>query len=378
MNASGSRLSRVLVIVLAAAVAPQAVCARENVTITRKLGDDVFVAGGELRLTEAAPGDAILAGGKIATSGSIRGDEVAAGGELDLGANVDGGLYAAGGRVVLEGKVARNARIGGGKVEVGPSADVQGGLTIGGGRVEVNGRVAKYLQVAAGEARIDGHVGGDVDVASGELSVGPDAVIEGVLNYYGPQPASVAAGAQIKGGMHYIERKRWAEGGGTGMLRGFGAGAWLWLIGWMIVGSVLLGLWPGFARSVTDIASRRPWMALLTGFVVVVCLPVAAVLLMISLIGIPLALVAICLYLVLLPLGYLASAAAMGDWLLSRMRHGGEVVTRQRILMLLGVLLVLFALTRLPVLGGVVTFLAILVGVGGLVIAGAASRRSSS
>jgi len=377
MNATSSGLSLILVTILATAIAPQAVCAREDATVSRKLGDDLFVAGTQLRMAEAVPGDAILAGGRIATSGSVQGDEVAAGGELELGANIDGGLYAAGGRVHLDGKVARNARIAGGEVEVGPSAEVQGGLTIGGGRVEVNGRVGKYLQIGAGSARIDGHVGGDVDVASGELNLGPGAVIDGVLTYYGPQPATVAAGAQIKGGIQYVEHKRWAHGGRTPMLRGFGAGAWIWLIGWMVVGSVLLGLWPGFVRSVTDTALRRPWMALLMGFVVLVCVPIAVLLLMISLIGIPLALLAMCLYLVLLPLGYLASAAAMADWLLSRMRRGGEIFTRQRILMLLGVLLALFVLTRVPVLGGIVRLLAIFVGVGGLVMTGVARQRQT-
>ena len=373
----GRGLSLVSLIIVATAVAAQAADARVDATITRKLGDDLFMAGGEVRTTGMNPGDVIVAGGRIATSGAVRGDQVAAGGELDLGANTDGSLYVAGGRVRLHAKVGRSARIAGGDVEVGPEADVQGGLTVAGGVVEVNGRVAKYLQVGAGRARIDGHVGGDVDVASGELSVGPGAVVDGVLTYYGPQPATVAADAQIKGGMQYVERKHGRYGGGTGMLRGFGAGSWLWLIGWMIAGSVLLALWPGFARSVTDIALRRPGMALLMGFVVLVCVPVAALLLLISLLGIPLALLAICLYLVLLPLGYLASAAAIGDWLLLRMRGAVGILARQRILMLLGVLVVLFVLTRVPLLGSILKSLIILAGVGSLVMAASARYRQA-
>jgi predicted acyltransferase (DUF342 family) len=359
------------------AFAPQMAGAREQETVSRRLGDDVFMAGGHLQMAEAIAGDEFLAGGTIATSGAVRGDQVAAGGRLDLGSNVDGGLYAAGGRVLLEGKVGRNARIAGGDVEIGPEADVQGGVTVCGGRVEINGHVGKYLQVGAGRTRIDGHIGGDVHVASGELNLGPGAIIDGTLTYYGPQPATVAAGAQIKGGMQYVERKRWGHGVRTEMPRGFGVGAWLWLIGWIVAGSVLLALWPGFTRAVADIALRRPWIALVTGFVVLVCAPIAVLLLMITVIGIPLALLAICLYAALLPLGYLASAATIGEWALSRMRHGAEIVMRQRILMLIGVLVVLFALTRVPWLGGIVKSLAVLVGVGGLVMAAAARHREA-
>ncbi len=177
--------------------------------------------------------------------------------------------------------------------------------------------------------------------------------------------------------MHYVERKQWGHGVHTGLPRGFGAGSWLWLIGWIVAGSVLLALWPGFTRTVTDTSLRRPELALLIGFVVLVCAPIAILLLMLTVIGIPLALLGICLYLALLPLGYLASAASIGEWLLSRMRQGAEIVLRQRILMLIGVLVLLFVLTRVPWLGGLVKGLVVVVGVGSLVMAAAARHREA-
>jgi hypothetical protein len=276
--------------------------------------------------------------------------------------------------VRLNAKVAHNARIAGRHIDVGPEADVRGGLSVGGGEVTVNGQVGKYLQVGAGSTRIDGHVGGDVDVASAELNIGPDAVIDGVLTYYGPQPATVARGALIHGGTHYVERKQWYP---RGHHRSFGLGAWVWLAGWIIAGSILLALWPGFAHSVSEAARRQPGIALLLGFAVLVSVPVALLLLTLSIIGIPLALLLLCLYLLLLPLGYLAAAAAIGEWLLARMRRGAEILTRQRILMLIGVLIVLFVLTRVPLLGATLRFLLIIAGIGSLVIAGAARHRTA-
>jgi len=276
--------------------------------------------------------------------------------------------------VQLDGKVARNARIAGGHVEIGPEADVQGGLTIGGGEVAVDGRVEKYLQVGAGSTRIDGHVGGDVDVASGELDIGPDAVIDGVLTYYGPQPANVASGAVIHGGTHYVERKHW---GPAGHHRRFSMAGWIWLAGWIVAGSILLALWPGFSRSVSEAARRQPGIALLVGFAVLVCVPVALLFLTITIIGIPLALLLLLLYLLLLPLGYLAAAAAIGEWLLARLRHGAAILTRERIFMLIGVLIALFVLTRVPVLGGALRWLLVIAGVGALVVASAARHRAA-
>jgi hypothetical protein len=371
--ASGRGTPLALSLCLCMCLVTPGVGAREPETAARAFGNDLFMAGSDVRVDGSA-GDAILAGGRISASGAVHGDEVATGGQLNLDADVAGGLYAAGGRVRLDGKVAHNARIAGGHVELGPDAEVQGGLTIGGGEVTVDGHVGKYLQVGAGSTRIDGHVGGNVDVAGGELSVGPGAVIDGVLTYYGPQPAAVASGAQIRGGTHYVERSHWNR---FGHRRGFGPGAWMWLAGWIVAGTIVLALWPGFSRSVSEVARHRLWLALLLGFAVVVCVPVALVLLMITIIGIPLALLLLGLYLLLLPLGYLASAAAIGEWLLTRTQSGAERVTRQRILMLIGVLIVLFLLTRVPLFGGTLRFLLIIAGVGSLVIASALRHRAA-
>ncbi len=339
------------------------------------LGDDLFMAGSDVHLSDGSRGDAFLAGGWISTAGAVQGDEIATGGQLNLAADVNGGLYAAGGHVRLQGKVGRNARIAGGHVEVAPAAQVEGSLTIGAGEVVVAGRVGKYLQIGAGSARIGGQVGGDVDVASGELSIGPGAVIEGALTYYGPQPPNIDSSAQIRGGTHFVERRHWHR---PGHRHPFGAGAWIWLAGWIIAAIILLRLFPGFVRAVSEVARREPWSVLLLGFAVLVSVPVALLLLTITIVGLPLALLLLLLYLLLLPLGYLASAAAIGEWLLARSPRGVEALARYRLPMLAGVLVLLFLLTRIPLLGAALRLLLIVAGVGSLVMAAAQRRRGET
>jgi hypothetical protein len=116
---------------------------------------------------------------------------------------------------------------------------------------------------------------------------------------------------------------------------------------------------------------------MLVGFAVLVCVPVALLALTLSIIGIPLALLLFLLYLLLLPLGYLAAATAIGEWLLARLRHGAAILTRDRIFMLIGVLIALFVLTRVPVLGGALRWLLVIAGVGSLVVASAARHRAA-
>ena len=77
----------------------QGAAAREHATVASTYGNDIFMAGSNVRLNDGSAGDAMLAGGFISTSGAVQGDEVATGGQINLGADVAGGLYAAGGRV---------------------------------------------------------------------------------------------------------------------------------------------------------------------------------------------------------------------------------------------------------------------------------------
>jgi hypothetical protein len=368
------RLTTLLLGSLCLGMAP-CVPAAGNRTATAMLGNDLFMAGSEARASNGSAGDAMLAGGWISTAGTVHGDEVATGGRVTLDADVDGGVYAAGGHVRLEGRIGRNARLAGGEVEVGPQADVQGGVSVAAGEVTVSGRVGKYLQVGAGRTRIDGEIGGNVDVASGQLTLGPHAVIDGALTYYGPQPALIESGAQVRGETHYIERKSWRR---AGVHRRFGAAAWIGLIGWIIAGAVLIALWPSLARQVGEVTRRNPGIVLLLGFAVLVCVPVALIVLCISIVGIPLALLLLLAYLLLLAVGYLAAAAAIGEWLLARARGSTPLRTGPRILMLIVVLVVLFLLARIPVLGGVVRFLLMLAGIGSLVMTAAQRQRGET
>lgn len=339
-----------------------------NTMFSRQLGNDLFATGGEVRLADEIYGDAIAAGGAVTLEGTVRGDALIAGGRLALRGTVDEDVYATGGEIRVAGHIAGTTRLAGGQIDLDRDAVIDGGASLAGGQVTVDGHLGQYVQIAAGSVRINGQIAGDVEAAGGELSVGPNAVIEGSLTFRGPEPPQVAAGAQVRGGIKHIEEKHDRRILG----RVLGTFALLWLLGWIIVGCVLIALWPGFARSVSEAATRRFGVSLLTGLLVLVAVPVLVLMLMISLIGAPLGLLLLCLYLVLLPLGYLASAAAIGDWLLPRLRKGAEIATRHRVLMLLGVLVALYFVTRLPVIGGIVGLLVMLTGMGAMLLAAVA------
>jgi hypothetical protein len=112
----------------------------------------------------------------------------------------------------------------------------------------------------------------------------------------------------------------------------------------------------------------RPGMSLLLGFILLVCIPVGAVLLLATIIGVPLALLVVILYLALLLIGYVSAGLGLGDWALHRFAAAGAARRGARLLAAAAGMLAVTLLARLPWLGGFVLLAAIVIGIGALLL----------
>lgn len=323
---------------------------------------DRFVAGGTV--TEVAPvaGDLIAAGGSVDVDADVAGDLIVAGGKVRLGAEVGQSVHAAAGQLSLLGRVARNARLAGGEVEIGPKARIAGNLSVGGGRVAVRGAVDGHLSAGAGRVLIDAPVGGDVQVAAGELELGPNARIAGSLRYRSGEPLKRDAAAQVLGSVERLGPDPAKLSREAGRMRtGFGV---FWTAGIMLLAGLVVAAMPRLSASVSATLRERPGLSLALGFVVLVCAPVAALMLLATVIGIPLALLLVLAYLMLLPLAWVGTAIGIGDWLIARVATARADRTGWRIAAALLGVLALALVSRVPWLGALVSFAALLAGLG--------------
>jgi cytoskeletal protein CcmA (bactofilin family) len=347
--------------------------------VERDLGADHFVAGGTVRVDKPVAGDLIAAGGDVEISAAVDGDVVLAGGNLRLDGNVGQGLYAAGGKLSVNGSVGRNARIAGGKVDLGPAAQVAGNVTVGGGDVTVKGAVKGYLQAGGGQVLIDGPVQGDVVASAGQLELGPNARIGGKLRYASREEPKRDPAAQVAGGIERMPMPGGAPVPGR-VERGLGGhgGGWLWTAGLMLIAAILVGAVPAASTRVAHTLHTRPWLALLIGFVALVCMPVAALIFFITIIGVPLGLLTLLSYFVLLIVGYVATAVALGDWGLQRFKAEVAAKPAWRIAAAVLAVLAIALLGSVPFLGGLVVFAAMLLGIGAIVMQLAPLRHSAA
>jgi hypothetical protein len=276
---------------------------------------------------------------------------------------LDGPLHAAGAQVYVNAPIEGNARAAAGRIELGPDAAVAGDASFAGGQVIVRGAIKNNLHAAGGQVTIDGSVGGDASVAGGTLTLGPNARIAGKLKFRGGElirdPAAQVTGPveHVRGRLHRHELTT-----GERFLRG-----WIWTLGLMLLAAIIAAALPGTSRRMAQELRDRPWMTPLLGFIALTAIPVAAVLLMITVIGIPLGLLAILGYVALLLVGYVWLSVVVGGMLLDRFSAGSAAHTASRVGAAALAMLALALLVRIPVIGALVTLAALVVGIGMIV-----------
>jgi hypothetical protein len=355
----------------------------DDAGVSQQFGTDYFGAGGMLNLTDPVEGDAFLAGGQVATASEVNGDLVAVGGEVSVGGSIGDDVYAAGGDVKVDAIVQGNVRVGGGDVAVGPATVIAGATTLTGGRVDFEGNSHGLLKISGGTVTMSGQALGDVDVRAEELVIRPETRIGGRLVYRGPAEPVVPEGAVIAGGVEYHE---FAHGSFIDDQRGpvreavHWVGSVLWFAGVFFVGALFLVLFPGLSTRAAETIGRDPWQSLGLGLAILVCVPFVAVVLLITIIGIPLALLLLPLYLLLMFLGWIVAALFIGQRGMAAVRGAGaaQMSTGARLLALLLALLALSLVRHLPFLGSIVAFVAMIAGIGALVLQGWSRRDGTS
>lgn len=290
------------------------------------------------------------------------------------------GISTVAGTVVVRGTVNGDVNVVAGDLVIAESGHVTGNLNGASGSLRVAGTVDGNVDYAAGSVIFDrtAHVGGTVDMGAGTVVVAgtidgdatvgadtirvtPSAVLGGDLRY--DAALTLQDGATVQGSVIRDD----SIGGGMGSI-GWGAG---WGIpGWantvygffanLVLGVLLIGLFPRFSTDVADGALDRPLRSGGWGLLALFGIPVVLVAFAITIVGIPIALLGVVLYLLALWIGMVYGEYAVGRLLTSSLGTGSRWAA-----LVLG-LFVFAVIGLVPVLGGIAIFLALLIGLGAL------------
>ena len=309
-----------------------------------------------------------LAGGALAEDRTLT-----VGGTVRIKEATQGPVFAFGGTVDVDAPVDGDVRAAGGTVRLGPDAAISGDVALAGGTVTVDGSIKGNVRAAGGDVRINGPVAGNLSIAAGTLSLGPAARIDGKLVFRGGQLNQDPA-AQVTGGIEHAESTHVPRHERTPLER-FVHG-WMWTALFMVLAAIMAAALPGPSQRLARELRERPWITPLIGLVALTSVPIAAVLMMVTIIGIPIGILALFVYAALLLVGYVWLAVVVGGMLLDRIRPDVAARTAWRIGAAVLTMLVIGILARLPIVGDTFRFAAVAVGVG--MIVAALFRRSRS
>jgi hypothetical protein len=251
--------------------------------------------------------------------------------------------------VTLGGVVKRNVQAAGQVVTISDTADIRKDVHVGSNTFDLDGTVGRLLGIAAQNAALRGNVGGDLTFEGDALSLGPAAKVGGKLAYRSKDEPQIAQGAAVAGGVVKLPPRPGAERKRRFSWTGFV----LRLLMWFAFGAVGLAIAPRIFRAAANAVALRPWWNLLLGLLVLVATPVAAIVVMITVVGIPLGAVALIAWLVALMFSSVPVSIYLGGRLLGS--------ASPYLALFLG-LLVLAVIGLIPIIGGVVKFLVILIG----------------
>ena len=385
MNSSGQKFAATLAACLIASMlalpAAQAQTPSQTQTPTppQPSPRNVYLTSGQVHTSQAVEGDLMAAGGRVSVDHAVKGDASLAGGSVDVRAPVGDDLRVAAGSVTLASTVGGDLVLSAGSVTLTPLATVAQSTRLFGGTITMGGNLAGPLTVSAQKIYLNGEVKGEVRLEAELIELGPQAKLGGALSYASPTELLKAPGAVVLGPVtredrstgHYGKNGDRAERDHDSSMRSMNASGSGWLGGVFgflaltALGAVALLIFPVFLPRAASAVKTSPGLSVAVGLGVLLAVPVFAVLLCVTLLGIPLGFAVIALYPALIMMGLVVGVLALGTVLRVALRKSEAPTFANRLMWFALALAVLMLLAWVPFIGALLGAVAVLTGLGG-------------
>lgn len=298
------------------------------------INDDVFIGAATAEVDGTINGDVFIGAQTVRVTGTVNGN-------LHIGAQ----------NVMLTGANIKGSVITGGQTIIIDNTSVIGGSIMAGGE----------------NVTIDSQVKRNVFVGTGVLSIGDNARVGRDL-FYASNQATISSKAKITGSVFKSEAKApqapqvSQKQVGQFMTTAKIFSSIISYLGLLIIGLIFIKF-PHHFPLVVGKVTNSFWKSLGVGFLAIIALVPALIILAITVIGIPLAGLILLIFILFSFLSKIVVGAAIGNWI-SEKAHW-KINTFWPFA--LG-LLIIYILKIIPIAGGLFGFVVMLVGIGALVL----------
>ena len=304
------------------------VFALENQPVNDTITDQVIEASEKLKFNKKVSASTILAGNNITYNGITDGISFIAGNEIaNEGISTYGVL--AGNKISFEGKSTDDAFIAGNEITI--NGEVVRDLLVAGYTVKLSGSIGRNVTIYAREVILENvNVSGNVKIDAESVTVGANTNIIGELTV-------------AKNTMNVFKT------------RAISYASMLFLF---VIMAIFI---PSCFKRVSECESNFYQIITYIGYALVflILVPVAVLMLIMFTIGVPLAIIGIVLYIAIIYFAYMYTGYYIGKNFYKRIGKESNILLEG----LIGITL-LYVFSLVPVVGGIITLLSYLIGIG--------------
>lgn len=167
--------------------------------------DNAYMAGNQVTIKGSqVDHDLIIAASQATIESEIKGGLVAAAGTLRLKGSVGQNARLAVGQATIEAKVGQDVVLWANQANFSKDSAISGDLIFSGNRLIIDGQVTgKVVAWCECDIQINGQIGSFEGFQVNQLSLGPQAVVEGNITYQSRQEMKVSQGASVKGSVDW-------------------------------------------------------------------------------------------------------------------------------------------------------------------------------
>jgi len=310
----------------------------KNVTLDNTVNGDVFIGAENTTINGIVNGNLHIGSGIVILTGQVKGNVYLGSGDLTVtGSNINGSLL-----------------IGAGTALIDKDSTIKGSVFAGVGKITIDSKIDRNLYLGAGNAFIqdNAEIGMDFYYAYNEndnkISISDNAVISGNTHVKKYNVNTNTDSQSVKNQLKPIKFMV----------------TFVSLISSLIIGLLYLKIFKKHFTESANIVSKEFWKSLGIGFLIIITILPAILILLITVVGIPLIGILLLILTLFICLSKFVVSLSLGTWLSTKFKWR-KVSTYW--IFALG-LIVIYLLKLIPVFGGITSFLITLLGLGALTI----------
>jgi anti-sigma factor RsiW len=324
------------------------------------IDDTLLAAGNTISIDGNINGDLLAFGRSVTVRGNVTGDLITGGETINVEGTIGGNVIGGGrGISLLRSRVGRNLYGFGRDVEVDAAAEIVGNAIAFGENIDIDGRVGTDVQGFGATLRVSGNVEGDVEGHAANITLLPSARVGGDVTAHvdSADDLDIASGAVVGGNVdtQLVEREQRRN---RYMTVGHYVGQIVRLGAMFLAGLLLLWVFP-VLREVSLPNAIAVLRSGGIGLAAAVTLPVAALLLCVTIVGAPIGI----LTFVLGAIGLYLSKIVLSQIIGRAVLRAPQGPPHYAATLITGLVIVVVAI-NLPFIGGIANFVLTLVGFG--------------